>query len=356
MRVRWILALLIAPAALVQSAWADTGHVGLEICNDTAVPQSLSLAFRDDGRWISRGWWQLPPATCERVIDAPLRNRFYYFRSEAQDWQFLDERISFCTAPDEFTIYGDHDCAIRGYDSAFFAKIDTQAPATTTDAPGAKIAYVAQLSEHSRPRHAPPESAASGATAPPDSGFDRDVTFQGCEVRQSDGRVICKLVMEEGQICVTNDGATEPAIIERLLTLDAGAPVRVAGNRLAVGDRVIQASISALTERDETRYDTLLTQLAGRWVSQSDAYDLFVVEGAARRNFYGSVETMTELLSVQTACADAEGAGPFLVAQAEDGGPTHCYRILSLTETDLVLGYMPRDSRLHYRRQDLPLN
>ncbi|ATG36190.1 putative integral membrane protein [Phaeobacter piscinae] len=365
MRARLILVFLLAPLGLALAAQrgsAEPGHpgyAGLEICNDTAVPQTLSLAYRDDGRWISNGWWSLSPETCERVLDAPLKNRFYYFHSEAQNWQFLDERISFCTAPGNFTIYGDRDCAIRGYNSAFFAKIDTQLPAALSGSDQAASAYVARLSSHSRPapvgadavRRLMPEEVAAADTA-----FEQDVTFQGCEVRSGDGRVICKLVMGAGQLCVTNDGMTDPAIIDRLQALAPGTPVRVSGESLTSGDLVTYASLTALTERDETRHDLMLEDLAGQWVSQADAYDLFVIEGAARRNFYGSVETMTELLSVQTSCNDATAAGAYLVAQAEDGGPTHCYRIMSLTDRELVLSYMPRGTELRYQRQNQPLN
>ncbi|APX15208.1 hypothetical protein BWR17_04650 [Phaeobacter inhibens] len=364
MRARLILAFLLAPLGLAPPVQGEAAgpdgpsYAGLEICNDTAVPQSVSLAYRDDGRWMSHGWWALPPETCERVLDDPLKNRFYYFRSEAQNWQFLDERISFCTAPGEFTIYGDRDCAIRGYDSAFFAKIDTDVPAPPSSSGQPVVAYVARLSHHSRPKTGGAgafSTVLSGAGATADSAFDQDVTFQGCQER-GDGRVICKLVMGAGQLCVTNDGMTDPAIIDRLQALDPGTPLRVSGKSLTSGDRVTFASLNALTKRNETRHDLMLDDLAGQWVSQADAYDLFVIEGAARRSFYGSVETMTELLSVQTACDDATGAGPYLVAQAEDGGPTHCYRIISLTENELVLSYMPRGTELRYQRHDLPLN
>ncbi|AXT34623.1 DUF1036 domain-containing protein [Phaeobacter sp. LSS9] len=367
MRARLILAFLLAPLGLALPAQGQAagaggsdgpGYAGLEICNDTAVPQSVSLAYRDDGRWMSHGWWGLPPETCERVLDGSLKNRFYYFRSEAQNWQFLDERISFCTAPGDFTIYGDRDCAIRGYDSAFFAKIDTGIAAAPSASDQPTVAYVTRLSLHSRPKAdgaGPLSTAIPGAGATADLAFDQDVTFQGCEER-GDGRVICKLVMGAGQLCVTNDGMTDPAIIDRLQALDPGTPVRVSGESLTSGDRVTFASLNSLTERAETRHDLMLDDLAGRWVSQADAYDLFIIEGASRHNFYGSVETMTELLSVQTACDDASGTGPYMVAQAEDGGPTHCYRIISLTEGELVLSYMPRGTELRYHRQDQPLN
>ncbi|ATG43965.1 putative integral membrane protein [Phaeobacter piscinae] len=367
MRARLILAFLLAPLGLVLPAQGQAageggsdglGYAGLEICNDTAVPQSVSLAYRDDGRWMSHGWWGLPPETCERVLDGSLKNRFYYFRSEAENWQFLDERISFCTAPGDFTIYGDRDCAIRGYDSAFFAKIDTNIAAAPSASDQPTVAYVTRLSLHSRPKAdgaGPLSTAIPGAGATADLAFDQDVTFQGCEER-GDGRVICKLVMGAGQLCVTNDGMTDPAIIDRLQALDPGTPVRVSGESLTSGDRVTFASLNSLTERAETRHDLMLDDLAGRWVSQADAYDLFIIEGASRHNFYGSVETMTELLSVQTACDDASGTGPYMVAQAEDGGPTHCYRIISLTEGELVLSYMPRGTELRYHRQDQPLN
>ncbi|MFS4580293.1 DUF1036 domain-containing protein [Phaeobacter sp. C3_T13_0] len=356
MYARLILALLLAPLLVVQPAQADQAYVGLEICNDTPVPQSVSVAYREDGQWTSHGWWHLPPETCESIIDSPLQNRFYYFHSQAQGWQFLDERISFCTAPGEFSISGDKNCVTRGYENAFFAKIDTTVASELEGV--APLAYVAALGDHSRSQNSGTDTGAvaSGSIFEVGAPFVRDVTFQGCQRRRGDGRVICKMVANDGQLCVMDDGRTEQAIIDRLQQLEPGTPVRVSGNSLATDDRITHVSLSTLTERDETRYDHMLQQLSGEWVSQADGYDHFVVEGATRRNYYGVVETMTELLSVQNACGDSPEDGPYLVSQAEDGGPDHCYKITSLTENDLVLTYLPHGTELRYQRSDLPLN
>jgi len=55
----------------------------------------------------------LLPGTCAPIIEGPLTNRFYYFRSESPGWTFRDERINFCVGPEDFTIFGDHDWQSR---------------------------------------------------------------------------------------------------------------------------------------------------------------------------------------------------------------------------------------------------
>ncbi|APG47538.1 DUF1036 domain-containing protein [Phaeobacter porticola] len=371
MCARLVLALLLAPlmtGAAAPMAQAAPAYIGLEVCNDTPVPQSVSLAYRDDGQWLTKGWWRLPPASCRQVLEGRLQNRFYYFRSTAPDWQFLDERISFCVGPDEFTIYGDHDCAIRGYKSAFFAKIDTHdlrgRGAETANNTGAQ-AFVSQLSAHSQPIAGPTTNGAlagipDGRAVPPQGqygpGFVSNVTFLGCEERGRDGQVICKFVTEDGQICVEENGMTSSAIIDRLQALAPGTPVQISGDRLGQFERITQAMLHDVKPRDETGLDALLYRLEGDWVSLDDDYDRFVITGAERRSFYGKIETSVELISVQGACGDASGQGPYLMAQAEDGGPVHCYRIMSVTETELDLSYLPRGTQLRYRRNDMPVN
>lgn len=98
--------------------------------------------------------------------------------------------------------------------------------------------------------------------------------------------------------------------------------------------------------------ELMLADLEGTWVSEADSFDRFRVKGAERTSFYGDIPTSVEMLSIQSSCGDHSGEGPYLLAQSSDGGgPTLCYRILSLDESSLILAYLPLGKELRFNRQ-----
>lgn len=200
----------------------------IRLCNDTSVPQSSSVAFRRDGQWISEGWTMLLPGACAPIVKGPLTNRFYYFRSESPGWTFRDERINFCVGPEDFTIFGDHDCAVRGYLPGAFAKIDTR--------PGRGLAVTEEgnldvyLSAYSLP------GDRQGTGELPQ--LKLEATFTGCDIRRGDGVLQCKFTSAKGQICVDDDGFTSLSILAALQNLPEGTRVQLRGTEVNRFDTV----------------------------------------------------------------------------------------------------------------------
>ncbi|WP_293574810.1 DUF1036 domain-containing protein [Phaeobacter sp.] len=400
---------MVPTAAQAAPTYDGLAYDGLKVCNDTPVRQSISLAYRDDGRWISYGWWDIPSGDCRAVVEQPLQNRFYYFRSESPGWEFLDERIGFCIAPDDFTIYGDHDCGVRGYIAGSFAKIDTRpvnggsdslsaattAPGTpkfdTSSRPKGKRFFTKFLSSHSVPQaQAGPLLGATVQAGGAQRNLAVEANFLGCDTRRGDGVTQCTFITDDGLICVDDDGLTDAALFERLEAVKPGDDVALQIGVLSRFDRVTRGFLLDMTQLEEATdqlqttaqtaglssayssgqsttapaaqgaQDTqavsgitgnVLEQLEGHWVSAEDSYDRFTISGRERRNFYGDMETSVDRLALTDTCGESRGQGPYLLARGDVSGDDLCYRIIALDAEGLTLAYLPRGNELRYLRQ-----
>jgi uncharacterized membrane protein len=114
-------ALFLAMLAHGTSARAD-----FRLCNDTKSLVGVALGYREDGNWITEGWWQIPGETCASLIEGDLDSRFYYIYAEDADkgGQWRGD-IFMCTADREFRVSGVEDCFARGYNRTGFFEIDT---------------------------------------------------------------------------------------------------------------------------------------------------------------------------------------------------------------------------------------
>lgn len=96
------------------------------LCNDTTSLVGVSLGYRESGKWVTEGWWQIPGETCTSLIEGDLDSRFYYLYAEDADkgGQWRGE-IFMCTADREFRINGVEECFARGFQKTGFFEIDT---------------------------------------------------------------------------------------------------------------------------------------------------------------------------------------------------------------------------------------
>ena len=96
------------------------------ICNDTKSLVGAALGYRQEGKWISEGWFQIPAETCNALIEGDLSSRFYYIYAEDADrgGQWRGE-VFMCTNNREFKIEGVDDCFKRGHVRTGFFEIDT---------------------------------------------------------------------------------------------------------------------------------------------------------------------------------------------------------------------------------------
>ena len=48
------------------------------LCNNTGSRVGIALGYKDGDGWITEGWWNLAPRTCETLLRGTLVARFYY--------------------------------------------------------------------------------------------------------------------------------------------------------------------------------------------------------------------------------------------------------------------------------------
>ncbi len=109
----------------------------LRLCNKTEGKVGVAIGYHLETEWLTEGWWNLPPNTCETLIGGQLTSRYYYIY--AFDYGGVDGRVGewggpayMCTRQKEFTIKGIEDCVARGYERTGFFEVDTGEQASWT--------------------------------------------------------------------------------------------------------------------------------------------------------------------------------------------------------------------------------
>lgn len=103
-----------------------SAHADFRICNDTKSLVGAALGYKEDEKWLSEGWFQIPAETCSSLIEGDLDSRFYYIYAEDADkgGQWRGD-VFLCTNEREFKIEGVQDCFTRGHIKTGFFEIDT---------------------------------------------------------------------------------------------------------------------------------------------------------------------------------------------------------------------------------------
>ncbi len=119
----------------------NNAKADFRICNDTPSLVGAALGYREAGKWISEGWFQVPAESCTALIEGDLNSRFYYIYAEDADrgGQWRGD-VFLCTSDREFKIEGVQDCFTRGHVKTGFFEIDT----------GNRESWMVRLTEQSR--------------------------------------------------------------------------------------------------------------------------------------------------------------------------------------------------------------
>src|SRR5690242_15244239 len=48
------------------------------LCNNTSGKVGITLGYKDGEGWVTEGWWNLGPRSCETLLRGNLVARFYY--------------------------------------------------------------------------------------------------------------------------------------------------------------------------------------------------------------------------------------------------------------------------------------
>jgi uncharacterized membrane protein len=118
---RYIAVALLLLMAGTYPAWAD-----FRLCNNTGSRVGVALGYKDGQGWMTEGWWNVAPRTCETLLRGALVARYYYIYAVDYDrggeWS---GHAFMCSREKEFTIRGINNCLARGYDRTGFFEVDT---------------------------------------------------------------------------------------------------------------------------------------------------------------------------------------------------------------------------------------
>lgn len=120
---------LVARAAALLAgltiAAPGVARADFRLCNNTTTRVSVALAYTNAREWISEGWWNVKPSSCETLLRGPLAAQFYYVYAMDERGGEWKDKAFMCTRDREFRIEGREDCYARGFDRTGFFEVDT---------------------------------------------------------------------------------------------------------------------------------------------------------------------------------------------------------------------------------------
>lgn len=125
-RLRRLLAIALTCAAGC-AMLPSTASAELRLCNRTQSRVGVAMAYNDGSGWTTEGWWNVSANSCETLVRGDLSARFFYLYAvdydQGGEWT---GKAYMCTREKEFTIRGNQDCLVNGYDRTGFFEVDTQ--------------------------------------------------------------------------------------------------------------------------------------------------------------------------------------------------------------------------------------
>ena len=116
----------LALSVLLLVLGCGAASADFRLCNNTTGKVGISLGYKDNEGWVTEGWWNLGPRSCETLLRGTLVARYYYVYAIDYDrggeWS---GKAFMCSREKEFTIRGTEDCLARGFDRTGFFEVDT---------------------------------------------------------------------------------------------------------------------------------------------------------------------------------------------------------------------------------------
>ena len=320
--------------AVLTSA-ARPASAALEFCNQTEGNRSVAVAYSENKRWTSEGWWIVKPGECKSIVKGNLKQRYYYYRATTPGVSFKGDGYFFCTDPKPFTIVGDKNCQGRGYDRANFRKIDTGKSSKTF-----KLTLTGKSS-------APEKIAEPGTYGEPATVFGR---FQGCK-SQEGGSDYCEIVGDEWNYVVVKDERTPASLYKRLEGLTIGQMVTIDGDLTGYGDitaDIVARNVIPIAEDSPTGIIDGLLQ--GGWRSVDDSQSQIRFDQGHYYAYYNGDLTEQGAYSYVDFCEGARGDGKILMVTLQGDPDPYCYFFGRVDRDRLELIYAPRGNELVYER------
>ncbi len=115
----------------------NAARADYRLCNATGYVLAGAIGFQDDpayprSEWRTRGWVRMVPGACASVLEGPVRGGSYFVFARSIEahqgpTKYFSGDQSFCSLPENFAIAGRDSCALRGYDTSEFIRVETKA-------------------------------------------------------------------------------------------------------------------------------------------------------------------------------------------------------------------------------------
>ncbi|MEL7281624.1 MAG: DUF1036 domain-containing protein [Pseudomonadota bacterium] len=330
---------------LVTTLIPGTAFAGLEICNQTTASQSIAIGYQADGKWVSEGWWNIPSGACREPVAGDLKTRYYYVHASASARVQHDDSYTFCTQSGVFTIVGDGNCAVRGFETSQFAQIDTGATATHHT----HTLVEAVVKHDSAKQPASPTTPSGLIRGQHGEPYTDRLMFQACDV--IDGLEACSFVGNGWRFYAFYDDPTPAHYLRQFEGMPPNTPVVVTGDLINHSDRNATLAITKLEPLwGEDPYAGINSALQGDWVLADDPNETMFIFGSEMHSYYKGDLTDTYLLNIKPDCPDSAGAGPVMVQTSVTYGDEYCYLFDNLEGGWMDLIFMGHEALISYRK------
>jgi len=113
--------------ALETEAQKAAAPEGYSVCNDGQSELWAAIALRSPRLSVSRGWWDVPPGACAKVLTMALNfDTVYLLAQKHGNNKLVGGTTTFCVADVAFEVFGNTGCSRRGLADAGFAATDTR--------------------------------------------------------------------------------------------------------------------------------------------------------------------------------------------------------------------------------------
>jgi uncharacterized membrane protein len=121
----------------VTGLWPTPSRADYQFCNHTSYVLEAAIAHQDLAIWQIQGWFRIDPGDCTVVLSGPVDDGPYFVyaqshRAHAGAQKEFSGSMPFCTVAEDFLIEDRRFCALRGYDSRDFYKVEVKAGADWT--------------------------------------------------------------------------------------------------------------------------------------------------------------------------------------------------------------------------------
>lgn len=118
--------LVLAALAACQVTGAARAWADVKLCNVTSSRVGVAIGYQDSEGWMTEGWWNISPQTCETLLKNAVPSRFIYVHAVDYDRGGEWAGANFmCTQDKSFAIRGVQECKKRGNKRSGFFEIDT---------------------------------------------------------------------------------------------------------------------------------------------------------------------------------------------------------------------------------------